>query len=105
MNLNTPRINNLAAALLTLKNQAEMKKFLRDLLTETEINEFARRWQAAQMLDRKVPYIEIVKKTGLSSTTVARISKWLKNGAGGYRLLLAKLNHHRNPHLKEKGLS
>jgi len=87
------------------KNQAEMKKFLRDLLTEAEINEFARRWQAAQMLDQKVPYSKIVQKTGLSSTTVARISKWLKNGAGGYRLLLAKLNHHRNSALTETGLS
>ena len=105
MNLNTTQINSLVEALLTLKNQAEMKKFLRDLLTETEINEFARRWQAAQMLDQKIPYAIIVKKTGLSSTTVARISKWLQNGAGGYRLLLAKLNHHRNSALMETGLS
>ncbi|PIR92797.1 hypothetical protein COT99_04190 [Candidatus Falkowbacteria bacterium CG10_big_fil_rev_8_21_14_0_10_43_10] len=105
MNLDTLQINSLVEALLMFKNQAEMKKFLRDLLTEAEINEFARRWQAAQMLDQKVPYSKIVQKTGLSSTTVARISKWLKNGAGGYRLLLAKLNHHRNSALTETGLS
>ncbi|OGF26465.1 hypothetical protein A2477_03285 [Candidatus Falkowbacteria bacterium RIFOXYC2_FULL_47_12] len=104
MNLNTLQINSLVEALLTLKNQAEMKKFLRDLLTEAEINEFARRWQAAQMLDQKVPYSIIIKKTGLSSTTVARISKWLNNGAGGYRLVLNTLHHHR-PALVEKDLS
>jgi len=105
MNLNTPQINSLVESLLTLKNQAEMKKFLRDLLTENEIEEFGKRWQAAQMLDQKVPYSIIIKKTGLSSTTVARISKWLRNGAGGYRLLLAKLNHHHNSALTETGLS
>jgi len=79
-----------------------MKPFLRDLLTESEIEELARRWQAAQMLDQKVSYSQIVKKTGLSSTTVARISKWLNSGAGGYRLVLDTLHHH-NPALMEKG--
>lgn len=104
MNLNTTPINNLAAALLAAKNQTEMKKFLRDLLTETELKEFANRWQAAQMLDQKVSYVKIVQKTGLSSATVARISKWLNNGMGGYRLMLNRLHHH-NPALVEKGLS
>ena len=100
MNLNTSQINNLVRALFTAQTPAEMKKFLRDLLTEAEIKEFARRWQAAQMLDAKTPYTAIIKKTGLSSTTVARISKWLKNGTGGYRLALKKTHHH-NPHLME----
>ena len=104
MDLNTLQINSLVEALLALKNQAEMKKFLRDLLTEKEIEEFARRWQAAQMLDQKVPYSAIVKATGLSSTTVARVSQWLNKGMGGYRLLLTRLHHH-NPTLMEKGLS
>jgi len=104
MNLNTVQINSLVAALLTAKTPAAMKKFLRDLLTEAEINEFARRWQAAQLLDQKVPYSKIVQKTGLSSTTVARISKWLQSGTGGYRLVLNTLHHH-NPTLMETGLS
>ena len=104
MYLNTAPINNLATVLLAIKNQTELKKFLRDLLTENEINEFARRWQAAQMLDKKMSYAAIVKKTGLSSTTVARISRWLQNGAGGYRLLLTRMHHH-NSHLVERGLS
>ena len=40
------------------------------------------------MLDKKVPYEEIEKETGMSSTTIARIQKWLVNGMGGYRLIL-----------------
>lgn len=83
--------------ILALKSQDEAEKFLRDLLTESEIDEFSNRWQAAKMLDNNIPYTQIIKKTGLSSTTVARISKWLNSGMGGYRLMLDRLNHHNKP--------
>jgi len=103
MNLNTPRINNLVSALLLLKNGPEAKKFLRDLLTEEEIIEFGKRWQAARMLQRQIPYTQIIKATGLSSTTVARVAKWLKRGAGGYRLVLSRLaSHHSNPSFEKR---
>ncbi|MBU1203395.1 hypothetical protein KKH39_05125 [Patescibacteria group bacterium] len=97
------KTENLIDAILALKNSTEAKRFLRDLLTSAEIAEFSNRWQAAQMLNKKIPYTEIIKKTGLSSTTVARISKWLNGNVGGYRLMINKLNHHNNP-LPGKGL-
>lgn len=90
----------LYSAILSLKSMEETKKFLRDLLTEAEIKEFANRWQTAQMLYQKVPYYTIAEETGMSSTTIARISKWLNNGEGGYKLMLKKMkndtktNHH-----------
>ena len=87
------KIINLFNTILALKNQKEAKQFLRDLLTESEIIEFSHRWQAAQMLDNNIPYTQIIKETGLSSTTVARISKWLIKGMGGYRLMLDRLHH------------
>jgi len=80
----------LIECLLSLKNRSEMKRFLRDLLTEQEIVEFGKRWKAANLLDQNVPYTEIEAQTGLSSATVARISKWLKRGMGGYKLALAR---------------
>jgi len=86
-------MDNLAAAILALKTRAEVKKFLRDLLTEAELIEFGKRWQAARMLEDKTPYSRIVKVTGLSSTTVARVSQWLNSGTGGYKLVLARLHH------------
>jgi len=93
MNKNT---ENLYEAILSLENKSEAKKFFRDLLTKQEILEFSKRWQVAQMLSNKVSYSVIEKKTGLSSTTVARISKWLKSGKGGYKLILKRLNSHHN---------
>lgn len=98
MNLYGKKTIKLFDAILALKNRNEAKRFLRDLLTEAEIQEFANRWQAAQMLDKNIPYTKITKETGLSSTTVARISKWLNGETGGYRLMLNKLAvHHSNP--------
>ncbi|MDP2930814.1 MAG: YerC/YecD family TrpR-related protein [bacterium] len=94
MNWNNPKTKDLFRAILRLKSAAEAKRFFRDLLTEEEIIEFGKRWQAAQMLAKKTPYSEIIDKTGLSSTTVARVSKWLNNGMGGYKLMLQKLNSH-----------
>lgn len=71
-------------------------KFLRDLLTEAEIKEFANRWKVAQMLDEKIDYKTIEKQTNMSSTTIARISKWLNQGMGGYRLMLNRLSAHQS---------
>lgn len=84
---------NLYKAILLLKNESECKRFLRDLLTEAEIKEFANRWKVARMLDKKIRYEEIVKETGMSSTTIARVQKWLLNGKGGYKLVLKRLKN------------
>lgn len=97
---------DLLKTILALKNIKEAKKFFRDLLTEAEIIEFGKRWQAAKMLNQKVPYSEIEKETGLSSTTIARVSKWLNKGMGGYRLMLNRLaSHHHDSFSPKRGLS
>lgn len=83
--------HRLYKAILSLKSESECKKFLRDLLTIAEIKEFVNRWKVARMLDKKIPYEEISKKTGMSSTTIARVQKWLTNGMGGYKLALKRL--------------
>ena len=92
---------DLYQAILSLKDLEEAQAFFRDLLTEEEIQECSKRWLVARMLDQKVPYTVIQEKTGLSSTTVARISRWLKNSKDGYRLALDRnpstVMHHTSP--------
>ncbi|MDO8497315.1 MAG: YerC/YecD family TrpR-related protein, partial [bacterium] len=88
---NTPQTDELFRAILTLRDVKEARRFFRDLLTEEEIKEFSARWKVAQMLSQKVPYSQIVKETGMSSTTIARVSKWLSQGMDGYKLLLKRL--------------
>ena len=89
--LSSKETKALYKAILALNSEDECKKFLRDLLTETEIKEFANRWKVARMLDRKVSYEEIERETGMSSRTIARVNKWLTNGKGGYKLMLKRL--------------
>jgi len=85
----------LIEAVLALKNADETKRFLRDLMTEYEIEEFANRLEAARLLSKDVKYNAIIERTGLSSTTIARIAKWLNGSLGGYRLILDRLRENR----------
>lgn len=84
-------IKFLIEAIVKLRNTDECQRFLRDLLTIPEIKVFAARWRVANMLDQKYTYEEIEKQTGMSSTTIARINRWLEYGEGGYRLLIDRL--------------
>ena len=100
---NTKENEQLLSAILVLDNRDEAIRFLRDLMTEGEIKEFSNRLEAARLLKRGTQYGLIIEKTGLSSTTIARISKWLKGPLGGYRLVLNKIHHSLSK--IEKGMS
>ncbi len=104
INWETKENKQLIEAFLALKTKDEAKRFLRDLMTEKEILEFSNRLEAASLLSRDVQYNTIIKDTGLSSATIARIKKWLKGSLGGYRIILSRLNHHNSSKLG-KGLS
>lgn len=81
---------------LQLETEDEVKRYLRDLLTPQEINEFAERLVVADLLNQKRTYVQISGQTSVSSTTIARINKWLKNGRDGYKLVLGRLHHHQS---------
>lgn len=85
------KLKDLAEAFLCLKNQDEMLNFLRDLCTLEELEGMSKRWEAVMLLEKGMAYREIAQKTGLSTTTVTRISHWVHHGEGGYRQALKKL--------------
>lgn len=86
----SPDVTALLDVVLKLTSTQEARAFFRDLLTEQEIVEFALRWKVVRLLNEGVPYTTIQKETGVSSTTIARISKWLQGGKGGYRTMLGR---------------
>jgi TrpR-related protein YerC/YecD len=104
INWNTKQNKQLVASILALKNEDEAGRFLRDLMTPLEIKEFANRLEAASLLTRDAQYNFITDRTGLSSSTIARIAKWLGGSLGGYRLILNRISYH-NPSSFGKGLS
>ncbi|MCX6716468.1 MAG: YerC/YecD family TrpR-related protein [Candidatus Taylorbacteria bacterium] len=104
MNWNTPEKQRFIKAILSLKTEGETRHFLRDLMTESEINDFAKRLTTAIMLSEQMPYTDIEKQTGFSSRTIARVSKWLNNGESGYKDVIGKIHHHPLSQIR-KGLS
>lgn len=97
MDWNNAENKRFIGAILALEKPAEARRFLRDLMTKREIEDFAKRFETAELLSQNVPYTEIEKKTGFSSTTVARVSKWLNRGEGGYKAIIGKLHHRTIP--------
>lgn len=81
----------LMKAIASIKNEGEAAALLRDMLTPAEIAEFANRLTIAELLSKGLPYLEIAKQVGTSTTTVTRVAHWLNNGCGGYQLALKRL--------------
>jgi TrpR-related protein YerC/YecD len=84
-------IQDLLRTIVRLETPDEAARFFRDLCTLPELEAMAHRWQVAQLLDRGLPYHEVARRTGASTTTVTRVAQWLRRGEGGYRLALDRL--------------
>lgn len=89
----------LVTALAGIADDAAMKAFLRDVLTEKEITEISARLEAARMLRAGATYTDIIARTKLSSRTIARIKDWMQNGSGGYGQVLDQIDptHNHTP--------
>jgi len=85
-----PGLDELADALLTLRDRDELERFLRDLCTLGELEALAHRWQIVRLLDQSLPYLEIARRVHTSTATVTRVAQWLHHGMGGYRLALSR---------------
>jgi TrpR-related protein YerC/YecD len=84
----TSEADDLFEAILSLRTLDEAHGFFRDLCTLAELEALTHRWQVAQLLDQGLPYHEIARRTGASTTTVTRVAHWLRHGEGGYRRAL-----------------
>ena len=84
-------MRRLHEAFCALETPEEAEALLADLLSTREITDLAQRREVATLLHQGASYIEVSKATGASSTTVSRVSKCLNGEAGGYRLVLERL--------------
>lgn len=83
-------LDQLCSALSEIDQLDAMRAVLIDLCTPAEMRALAERWRVAQMLaDGEMSYREISAETGVSTTTIGRVARFLKDEPhGGYRLLL-----------------
>jgi len=87
--------SDLFSAIASMKTPEETGRLLRDLCTVSELDALAHRWQVAQLLDEGLPYVEVAKRAHASTTTVTRVSQWLRRGEGGYGLALKRRKRQR----------
>ena len=88
---NNKGLKEVYEAVLKLETVDECKKFFRDLCTMSELNSMAERFAVAKMVNEKIPYRKICKKTGSSTATITRVAHWLHHGKGGYKLILERV--------------
>ena len=93
------KIKQLFTAFLQLKNENEVANFCRDLMTESEIEEFAGRFDVAMKLAEGKTQRQTAQETGISIATVTRVNQWLKRGMSGYANVISKTNHHKSSKL------
>ena len=85
-----PGLDDLADAVLLLRDRDDATRFLRDLCTLAELEQLTHRWQIVRLLEQKIAYLEIAERIGTSTATVTRVAHWLRHGTGGYRVVLER---------------
>lgn len=91
LNLNSAARQRLYEVISSLKDPAECRDLLEDLCTIKEIDDMAQRLETAMRLNRGESYIAISRDVGVSATTISRVNRSLRYGAGGYEKALKKL--------------
>ncbi len=87
-----PAFKTLCRALAACNTPHEVADLLRDIGTLSELHAWSERLEVARLLAVGKTYREIAELTGASTTTVTRVARFLRDGEGGYRNLLKKLN-------------
>ncbi len=77
--------------ILSLETVEECYDFFEDLCTPREVEEMSKRIRAARMLAENSVYTEVVNETGLSTATISRVNRCLKEGSDGYATVLSRV--------------
>ncbi len=89
--IRTELVDNLLGAFARIDDTDGVYALLQDLCTVREITEMSQRLEVARLLSEKASYLEIQQQTGVSATTISRVSKCLNYGSGGYERALEAL--------------
>lgn len=85
-----PMLEELYAEFIKLETIEECESFLSDLCTMKELLSMGQRLKAAKMLLEGKTYNEVIEETDISSATLARVSKCVRYGDGGYATIIKK---------------
>ena len=83
--------DELFKSILSLGSLEECYQYFEDLCTMKEIRDLGQRLEVARLLAQGSSYLRAGEATGASSATIGRVKKCLDYGAGGYRLILDRM--------------
>ena len=82
-----PTTDALFDAILSLETREECYNFFEDLCTVKEISDMAQRLEAAKLLLGGSTYDQIVKAVEISTATISRVNRAIKDGCDGYQII------------------
>ena len=77
---------------LLLETEEEVRNFLEDLCSMTELMAMEQRFEVARLLHKGQIYNAIMERTGASSAIISRVNRSLQYGSGGYDVVFARLD-------------
>lgn len=90
-------IHFLYEVIARLRKKEEVKSFLRDILTRSELRMLKRRWHiACELEDENASVRKVARKTETSTDTVLKIARKLDENTGGLRKALGRTYRERN---------
>lgn len=88
-------VDKLWEAIALLDGPEEVRRFLEDILTPSEVSMLGQRLLIATLFRRGLTYDQIAEKTGAGMGTVYRVGEVLHRGTGGYELAFTALSAER----------
>lgn len=90
----------------SFKEIDELKRFLKDILTSSELRMIKRRWHIANLIMEGLDIRTVALRSKSSTQTVSKIKRILDEGYGGLKLALermeVKIKRDREKYLKSK---
>ena len=83
-------LKELYKEIIKIETEEECENFFNDLCTIKELESMCQRLKAAKMFLEGKTYNEIIEETEISSATLARVSKCVRYGSGGYENVIKK---------------
>ena len=73
--ITTMAMNEIAEVLCGIKDVALMRRFMESILTQSEREEIAGRWELVKLLDRGISQRQVAKRLGMSLCKITRGSR------------------------------
>lgn len=89
--ISSRHLNKITEIFCKMNSHEDMQDLLLDVCTKKELESIFQRFRIAEMLKNGLTFVEIEAITGISSTTITKVSKSLKNGKG-YNKAFRKYN-------------